>query len=119
MLEPNVYCTSLILSILLLLEFNGNNDQLEDLFRVKSWKEMSLKDEIIPTYEDTSVTDAYHLLLNYSSEELFSSETLRPVNYFLGWFQTILWTFSRTAKLLKPFIKPKLVRPQKNSFFFK
>jgi hypothetical protein len=104
MLEPNVYSISLILSILLMLEFNQNNDQLEDLFRVKSWKE-----NIIPKYEDSSITDAYNRLLTYSSEEMFSSDTLRPVNYFLGWFQTILWMFSRTAKSLKPFIKAKLV----------
>ncbi|CAF4543469.1 unnamed protein product, partial [Rotaria sp. Silwood2] len=108
MLEPNVYTTCFIMNILLSLEFNRNNDQLEDLFRVKSWKDIYSIDDIIPKYEDTIVADAYHFLLNYSSEELFSSETLRPVNYFLGWFQTILWMFSRTAKSLKPFVKPKL-----------
>jgi hypothetical protein len=114
MLEPNVYSISLILNILLILEFNRNNDQLEDIFCVKSWKNIYPMNEnlniIIPKYEDISVADAYNYLLNYSSEELFSSETLRPVNYFLGWFQTILWMFSRTAKSLKPFVKPKLVR---------
>jgi len=122
MLEPNVYSISSILNILLLLEFNQNHDQLEDLLRVKSWKEIYPMDEnfnnIIPKYEDRSVADAYNYLLNYSSEELFSSETLRPVNYFLGWFQTILWMFSRTAKSLKPFVKPKLVRKYSCLFFF-
>ncbi|CAF0757365.1 unnamed protein product [Rotaria sordida] len=109
MLEPNVYTICFIMNIILALEFNQNNDQLEDLFHVKSWKDIYSIDDIIPKYEDTTVADAYHSLLNYSSEELFSSETLRPVNYFLGWFQTILWMFSRTAKSLKPFVKPKLV----------
>jgi hypothetical protein len=125
MLEPNVYSISLILTILLMLEFNRNNDQLEDLFRIKSWKEIdpNISNIIIPKYEDSSVSDAYNRLLNYSSEEMFSSDTLRPVNYFLGWFQTILWMFSRTAKSLKPFVKAKLVRTSiplfslKNDFF--
>jgi hypothetical protein len=123
MLEPNVYSISLILNILLILEFNQTNDQLEDLFHVKSWKEIYPIDEnfdiIIPKYENTSVTNAYNYLLNYSSEELFSSETLRPVNYFLGWFQTILWMFSRKAKSLKTFVKPKLVRKKNIFFYFK
>jgi hypothetical protein len=114
MLEPNVYSISLILNILLMLEFIRNNDQLEDLFRIKPWRDIYPMDEnfdiIRPKYEDTSVADAYNYLLNYSAEELFSSDTLRPVNYFLGWFQTILWMFSRTAKSLKPFVKPKIVR---------
>ncbi|CAF3424706.1 unnamed protein product [Rotaria sp. Silwood1] len=109
MLEPNVYIICFIMNILLALEFNQNDGQLEDLFHVKSWKDIYSIDDIISKYEDTTVVDAYHSLLNYSSEELFSSETLRPVNYFLGWFQTILWMFSRTAKSLKPFVKPKLV----------
>jgi hypothetical protein len=119
MLEPSVYSISVILSVLLILEFNRNNDQLEDIFCVKPWKEISSIDNIIPKYEDTSVTDAYHCLLNFSTEELFSSETLRPVNYFLGWFQTILWMFSRTAKSLKPFVKPKLVRSMRFISFSK
>jgi hypothetical protein len=119
MLEPSVYSISVILNILLILEFNRNNDQLEDIFCVKPWKEISSIDNIIPKYEDTSVTDAYHCLLNFSTEELFSSETLRPVNYFLGWFQTILWMFSRTAKSLKPFVKPKLVRSMRFISFSK
>jgi len=122
MLEPNVYSISLILNILLILEFNQTNDQLEDLFHVKSWKEIYPINEnfdiIIPKYENTSVTDAYNYLLNYSSEELFSSDTLRPVNYFLGWFQTILWMFSRKAKALKSFVKPKLVRKKTKLFSF-
>lgn len=110
MLEPNVYTTCFILNILLALEFNQSDDQFKCLFQVKSWKEMHSMEDIIPKYEDTSVADAYYSLLDYASEELFSSETLRPVNYFLGWFQTILWMFSRTAKSLKPFVRPKLVR---------
>jgi hypothetical protein len=110
MLEPNVYSISLIMSVLLALEFHRNTDQLEDIFRVKSWKGINPTDDIVPKYEDTSVADAYNSLLDCSSEELFSSETLRPVNYFLGWFQTILWMFSRQVKSLKPFVKPKLVR---------
>jgi len=122
MLEPNVYSMCLLLNILLILEYNTNNDQLEDLFRVKSWKQINqsmdsmLYDtieenfgDIIPKYEDTSVIDAYHEFLDWSSKELFSSDAVRPVNYFLGWLQTVLWMFSRTAKSLKPFIKPKLV----------
>jgi hypothetical protein len=117
MLEPNVYSISLILSILLMLEFNRNNDQLEDLFRVKSWKEISPIGNILPKYEDSSIADAYNRLLDYSSEEMFSSDTLRPVNYFLGWFQTVLWMFSRTAKSLKPFIKAKLVSKTFIRFF--
>jgi hypothetical protein len=116
MLEPNVHSMCLLMNILLTLEFNN-----EDLFRVISWKQTDsiLDDEnsndIIPEYEDTSIADAYHYLLNRSSEELFSSETLRPVNYFFGWFQTVLWMFSRTVKSLKPFVNPKLVR--KKSIF--
>ncbi|CAF3814446.1 unnamed protein product [Rotaria magnacalcarata] len=109
MLEPNVYTTCFILNILLTLELNQHDSQLQDSFRVKSWKEMYSMDDVVPKYDDTSVIDAYYTLLNSSSEELFSSETLRPVNYFLGWFQTILWMFSRTVKSLKPFVKPKLV----------
>ena len=118
MLEPNVYNISLILNVLLMLEFIPNNDQLEEIFRIKSWKEIYPEDEnlghIATQYEDGSVAEAYNSLLNYSMEEMFSSDTLRPVNYFLGWFQTILWMFSRTAKALKPFVKAKLVR---KSFF--
>jgi hypothetical protein len=120
MLEPNVYCMCLLLNILLVLELNTNTEQLEDLFRVKSWKQINqpidsmlydtLDNDIVPKYdEDTSVTDAYHEFLDWSSKELFSSDSVRPVNYFLGWLQTILWMFSRTVKSLKPFIKPKLV----------
>ena len=106
-----------------MLEYNQNNNQLEDIFRIKLWKEIypmneSFNNTIIPIYEDTSITDAYNYLLNYSSEELFSSDTLRPVNYFLGWFQTILWMFSRTAKSLKPFVKAKLVRKYFFRLFF-
>ena len=110
MLEPNIYTICLILNILLMLEFFGKDDQLDDVFRIKSWKEVRSSHDIITKYEDSSVADAYDSLLNYSSEELFSSETLRPVNYFLAWFQTILWMFSRTAKSVKRFVKPKLVR---------
>ncbi len=48
--------------------------------------------DIIPKYdEDSSVIDAYHRFLDWSSKELFSSDSVRPV------------------KSLKPFIKPKLV----------
>ena len=123
MLEPNVYSTCLKLSTLLLLELNTNHEQIEDLFRVKPWQptqnqsmetifqetmETNLHD-IAPKYLDTGVTDAYHGFLDWSSKELFSGDNVRPVNYFLGWLQTILWMFSRTAKSLKPFIKPKLV----------
>lgn len=118
MLEPNVYTISLIMNILLAIEFIRNNDQSNDIFHVKSWKELYSMTDIKPKYEDTSVTDAYNNLLNYASEELFSSETLRPVNYFLGWFQTILWMFSRTAKSLKPFVKPKLVRQNEQLAYF-
>ncbi len=122
MLEPNVYSMCLLLNILLMIEFNTNDDQLEDLFRMKSWKKLFQSndsmifdttddnfDDIIPKYEDKSVIDAYHEFLDWSSKELFLSDNVRPVNYFLGWLQTILWMFSRTAKSLKPFIKPKLV----------
>jgi hypothetical protein len=123
MLEPNVYSMCLVLNILLILEFNTHNEQqLEDLFRIKSWKQINqpidsmLYDtieenfsDIIPKSEDTSVVDAYHEFLDWSSKELFSNGSVRPVNYFIGWLQTILWMFSRTAKSLKPFIKPKLV----------
>ena len=116
MLEPNVHSMCLLLNILLTIELNRNNDQLDDLFRVKSWKEILF--DIIPKYDNTNIVNAYHYLLNNSSEELFASETLRPVNYFFGWFQTVLWMFSRTAKILKPFVKPKLVRKQKKDRFF-
>ena len=110
MLEPNIYTISLIMNILLVVELNGTKDWQEDLCRVKSWRDVHPTEMILPKYENTNVIDAYHSLFDYSSEELFSSETLRPVNYFLGWFQTILWMFSRTIKSIKPFIKPKLVR---------
>lgn len=123
MLEPNVYGMCLLLNILLVLEFNTNTDQLEEFFRVKSWKQVNQTnesmvfestaenhfDELKPIYEDTSVLDAYHEFLDWSSKELFCSESVRPVNYFIGWLQTILWMFSRTTKVLKPFIKPKLI----------
>lgn len=122
MLEPNVYLMCLALNVLLLLEFNTNEDPLEEIFRVKSWKKLYQSgepmvfdtidehtDDILPKYEDRSVTDAYHEFFDWSSKELFLSDNVRPVNYFLGWLQTILWMFSRTAKLFKPFIKPKLV----------
>lgn len=118
MLEPNVYTACLILSVLLLLELNTNQEQIDDLFRVKSWQPMETMfqetmdtnvHDITPKYSDTSVTDAYHWFLDWSSKELFSGDNVRPVNYFHGWLQTILWMFSRTAKSLKPFIKPKLV----------
>jgi hypothetical protein len=66
-------------------------------------------ENVLPKYEDTSVIDAFHEFLDWTSKDLFSSDNVRPVNYFLGWLQTILWMFSRTAKTLKPFIKPKLV----------
>lgn len=102
MLEPNVYIMCLILNILLMLELNPSNDEL---FQVKSWRETNVKHD----HDDTSVVDGFQTFMNSSSNELFSSDTLRPVNYFLGWFQTILWMFSRTAQVLKPFIKPKLV----------
>jgi hypothetical protein len=123
MLEPNVYSMCLLMNILLVLEMHVNNHQLGDLFRIKSWKQINQPidsmfndtiddhyDDIIIKYEDTSVIDAYHEFLDWSSKELFNSDSVRPVNYFLGWLQTILWMFSRTAKPLKPFIKPKLVR---------
>ncbi|UJR23853.1 hypothetical protein I4U23_026828 [Adineta vaga] len=107
MLEPNVYGISLILCTLLSIEFHENTNQLDDIFYVKPWREslnvMKSKNE------DTTVSDAFHFFLNSSSEQLFASETLRPVNYFFGWFQTILWMFSRKDQSLKPFIKPKLV----------
>jgi hypothetical protein len=46
--------------------------------------------DIIPKYdEDSSAIDAYHQFLDWSSRELFSSDSVRPV------------------KSLKPFIKPK------------
>jgi hypothetical protein len=123
MLEPNVYGMCLLLNLLLILEFNTNNNQLEDLFHIKSWKQINqsidsmlydtIEDnvggDIILKYEDTSVTDAYHEFLDWLSKEFFSSDNVRPINYFIGWLQTILWMFSRTAKSLKPFIKPKLV----------
>ena len=120
MLEPNVYSISLIMDVLLMLEFHQRDSSIEDAFRTKSWKELYPIEEhskhILPKYEDQSVTNAYHTLLDYSSEEMFSSDTLRPVNYFLGWFQTILWMFSRTAKSLKPFVKTKLVTNSSSSF---
>ena len=122
MLEPNVYSMCLLLNILLVLEFDSSPAQLGELFRVKSWKASSQNmdsmtcdpsgdtdDQILPNYEDTSVMDAYHTFLNWASDELFFSDNVRPVNYFLGWLQTVLWMFSRMAKPLKPFIKPKLV----------
>ncbi|CAF4009280.1 unnamed protein product, partial [Rotaria magnacalcarata] len=122
MLEPNVYSMCLLLNILLVLELNINNDELGDLFRVKSWKKMyqtvdsmsfdTLEDnynDLMPKYEETSVLDAFHEFLDSSSKELFSSDSVRPVNYFLGWLQTILWMFSRKNKSLKQFIKPKLI----------
>jgi hypothetical protein len=112
MLEPNVYCTSLIMSILLAVELQGN-DAEEELFRVKPWREPTSVS--LPKSGDTSVTDAYGFFLNDVSEELFATETLRPVNYFLGWFQTILWTFSRRVRFLKPFVKAKLVRDKISS----
>ncbi|CAF1490259.1 unnamed protein product [Adineta steineri] len=122
MLEPNVYNMCLVLNILLVLELNTNDNQLEDLFHIKPWKKFYQSndsmlfdtiddrvDDILPKYEDKSVTNAYHEFLDWSSKELFLSDNSRPVNYFLGWLQTILWMFSRTVKSLKPFIKPKLV----------
>ncbi|CAF1357477.1 unnamed protein product [Rotaria sordida] len=122
MLEPNVYSMCLLLNILLLLELNTKNDQLEDLFHVKSWKQIyqpidsmlfdTIDDNyhnIIPKSEDITVLNVYHEFLDWSSKELFSSDNVRPVNYFLGWLQTILWMFSRTTKSLKQFIKPKLI----------
>lgn len=114
MLEPNVYSISLILNVLLMLELHQIDLPIEEQFRVKPWKSLYPIEEnsknMLPKYEDASVTNAYHKLLNYSSEEMFSSDTLRPVNYFLGWFQTILWMFSRKGNALKPFVKAKLVR---------
>jgi hypothetical protein len=132
MLEPNVYSMCLLLNILLIIETNTNNEQLEDLFRVKSWKQINqpidsmlydtIDEDIIIKYEDTSVIDAYQQFLDWSLKELFSSNNVRPVSYFIGWLQTILWMFSRTAKSLKPFIKPKLVsniiEKMKMFFFF-
>lgn len=122
MLEPNVYSMCLLLNILLGLELNTKNNQFNDLFRVKSWKQAYQPrdstlfdsndenyDDHMPQYEDNSVTDAYHEFFNHSSNELFSSDNVRPVNYFLGWLQSIIWMFSRINESLKPFIKPKLV----------
>lgn len=119
MLEPNVYHTCLVMNILLVLEFNSSDEQLGQRFRVKLWKEFSSSTnsflnnfniEIYPKYDDTTVIDAFDKFLTWASNELFSSDNVRPVNYFLGWLQTILWMFNRTAKVLKPFIKSKLVR---------
>ncbi|CAF1112024.1 unnamed protein product [Adineta ricciae] len=107
MLEPNVYTTSLILCVLLTIEFQENTSESNDLAYVKPWKESN--NAIKPTREDTSVFDAFHFFLNSSSDELFASETLRPVNYFFSWFQTILWMLSRQVNSLKPFVKPKLI----------
>ena len=124
MLEPNVYSTCLMLSVLLLLELNTNHEQIDDLFRVKSWQQTNNNQsmetmfsdtiehhlsDITPRYPDNDVIDAYQEFFDWSSKELFSSDSVRPVNYFLGWLQTILWMFSRTAKSLKPFIKAKIV----------
>ncbi|CAF2321704.1 unnamed protein product [Rotaria sp. Silwood2] len=122
MLEPNVYNMCILLNILLVLELNTKNDQLGDLFCVKSWKQLyqptdsmlfdtieDNSDDVIPKSEDSTVIDVYHEFLDWSSKELFSSDNVRPVNYFLGWLQTILWMFSRTTKSLKQFIKPKLI----------
>ncbi|CAF4611209.1 unnamed protein product [Rotaria sp. Silwood1] len=122
MLEPNVYSMCILLNILLALELNTKNDQLGNLFRVKSWKQIYQPidsmlfdtiednyDDIIPKSEDLTVINVYHEFLDWSSKELFSSDNVRPVNYFLGWLQTILWMFSRTTKSLKQFIKPKLI----------
>ena len=105
MLEPHVYSTCLMMSILLLLELHPNNEP----FPPKPWNDLPTSVHL--EHDDNSVIDAYRKFLDYSEEELFSSETLRPVNYFLDWFQTILWMFSRTVPTLKPFVKPKLVRP--------
>ena len=119
MLEPNVYHMCLLMNVLLVLEFSSSDDQLGQRFRVKTWREFSastnvwssdFNEEICPKYDDTRVTDAFHNFFTWASNELFSSDNVRPVNYFLGWLQTVLWMFSRTAKVLKPFIKSKLVR---------
>ncbi|CAF1033305.1 unnamed protein product [Adineta ricciae] len=122
MLEPNVYHMCLLFNILLVLELNTNREQTEEIFHVKPWKRTVQSndsmlvdavdetfDDILSKYEDTSVIDAFHEFLDWSSRELFISDNVRPINYFLGWLQTTLWMFSRTAKSLKSFIKPKLV----------
>ena len=112
MLEPNVYSMCLLMNILLVLEFNSSDEQLGELFRVKPWKHLSGDERTrdhLPKYEDTSVIDTYQQFFEWASNELFTSDNVRPVNYFLGWLQTVLWMFSRTAKVLKAFIKPKLI----------
>lgn len=93
MLEPHVYSMCCILNILLTLELHP----------------MTEKTSLRISFEDSTVIDAFERFLTKSSDELFSTETLRPVNYFFDWFQTILWMFSRTVKSLKNFVKPKLV----------
>ena len=122
MLEPHVYSMSLLMIVLLTSELHSNTDQADGLFQVSPWLNHSADDRSPPSLHtmatrrlrwssgDQSVADAYHRLLDNASEELFSSETLRPVNYFIGWFQTILWMFSRTATSLQPFVKSRLVR---------
>lgn len=111
MLEPHVYSMCCILNILLTLELHPMTE--ENSLRI--------------SFEDSTVIDAFERFLTKSSDELFSTETLRPANYFFDWFQTILWMFSRTVKSLKIFVKPKLVKKKTNklnsiklkiSFFF-
>lgn len=117
MLEPHVYSMCLMMNVLLTLELHPNND----LFPLKSWMEIyssnRTENSVRIRYEDSTVINAYEQFLHYASEELFSTETVKPVNYFLNWFQTILWMFSRTVKTLKPFVKPKLVKRIFFSFF--
>ena len=126
MLEPHVYSMSLLMIVLLTSELHSNTDQVDGLFQVPPWSILSPDDQSSPSHpmakarlrwsnDDRSVADAYHQLLDNASEELFSSETLRPVNYFIGWFQTILWMFSRTATSLQPFVKSRLVRRRPNT----
>ena len=119
MLEPNVYIMCSLINILITLELNASNDRSDDLFSVRSWKDKCHSilfgtvedkyDDIRAKSEDTSVFDAYHNFLDWSSSELFSSDNVRPVNYFIGWLQNSFWMFSRKINSLKQFIKPKLV----------
>ncbi|CAF1459840.1 unnamed protein product, partial [Didymodactylos carnosus] len=85
-----------------------DNDDIAD-YRYPQTSEKKMSITIMPKYDDNCVSDSFTHYLNYCSNELFSNNYVRPINYFMGWFVTILWMFSKMIPNLKQFIKPKLV----------
>ncbi|CAF1645090.1 unnamed protein product, partial [Didymodactylos carnosus] len=84
-----------------------DNDDIAD-YRYPQTSEKKMSITIMPKYDDNCVSDSFTHYLNYCSNELFSNNYVRPINYFMGWFVTILWMFSKMIPNLKQFIKPKL-----------